>query len=217
MKRKRRFRWVWILSGSLLIVGVGAYVAMDMAVSYTLKQMTAVVPSDPIATEGALEEPGTADSVVSQEESSDMPLEASSSNVADSESEAGAGAASPATQAPEPAQGKSDNDKPQEAVGYDPNISSEQAASVQENVTAREKLTVAGVLMDNFSAAELREFASIAAGGITVEEKKAARDTFLSRLSEEEYNELIAIAAKYGLSQGKSYVEVKESTEPMKE
>ncbi|WP_309120834.1 hypothetical protein [Paenibacillus sp.] len=71
--------------------------------------------------------------------------------------------------------------------------------------------------MEKFSAAELREFAAIAAGGITVEEKKAARDTFLSRLSEEEYNELIAIAAKYGLSQGNSYAEVKESTEQPKE
>ncbi|WP_309120835.1 hypothetical protein [Paenibacillus sp.] len=57
MKAKRRFRWVWILSGTLLILGIGAYYAMDAAVTYTLKQMTDAVPSIPVAAEEAVQEP----------------------------------------------------------------------------------------------------------------------------------------------------------------
>ncbi|HZG86162.1 hypothetical protein [Paenibacillus sp.] len=80
--------------------------------------------------------------------------------------------------------------------------------TVRKKITAKEKAVVANVLLKSFSPNELRTFAEIAKDGITVEEKKATRGMFIERLSEEEYNRLIAIAAKYGLSQGKQYKDV---------
>jgi len=91
---------------------------------------------------------------------------------------------------------------------YEPDISPEKAETVQERVTLAEKATVASTLMKKFSLAELRQFAEIARDGITVDEKRALRGLFVERLSEEEYDKLIAIAAKYGLSQGKKYKQV---------
>jgi hypothetical protein len=44
--------------------------------------------------------------------------------------------------------------------------------------------------------------------GVSVEEKQKAKKIILQKLTEEEYNELIAIASKLGLSSsGKSYQE----------
>jgi hypothetical protein len=50
-------------------------------------------------------------------------------------------------------------------------------------------------------------FMSMAGNGMSVDEKKAAKKIILGKLTEDEYNQLIQIAAKYGLSEGKSYTD----------
>ncbi|MNR68230.1 hypothetical protein D3C85_1926620 [compost metagenome] len=47
----------------------------------------------------------------------------------------------------------------------------------------------------------------MAGNGLSVDEKKKAKDIILQKLTEDEYNQLIGIAAKYGLSQGKKYAD----------
>ncbi|MNW19306.1 hypothetical protein D3C71_2192420 [compost metagenome] len=59
--------------------------------------------------------------------------------------------------------------------------------------------------MKRFSAKELDAFMKLASGGLTHKEKVEAKKLVLEKLSEEEYNQLIAIAARLGLSQGGQY------------
>lgn len=90
---------------------------------------------------------------------------------------------------------------------YDPSISAEQAKKVQESITAKEKARVSSILLKKLSASDISTFMNLSKGGLTNEEKEEAKKIVMQKLSEDEYNELIAIAAKYGLSQGKSYKE----------
>lgn len=92
-------------------------------------------------------------------------------------------------------------------LSYTPEVTKEKAAAVQESITLGEKLKVAGVLMKRLDASDIDLFMKMMSGGMTVEEKRAAKDIMLERLTAEEYDELIQIAAKYGLSRGKSYEE----------
>ena len=52
-----------------------------------------------------------------------------------------------------------------------------------------------------------KQFASLSSKGVSASKKKEAKKVFLEKLTEKEYDQLIAIAAKLGLSQGKSYEE----------
>ena len=74
-------------------------------------------------------------------------------------------------------------------------------------MTTKEKAQVTSVLLKKLSPNDIATFMKMAGDGLTVEEKREAKKVFLQKLTEEEYNQLIAIAAKYGLSQGKSYQE----------
>ncbi len=90
---------------------------------------------------------------------------------------------------------------------YSAEIPTDKAEIVKEGITVKEKAAVASVILTKFSASELKLFADLASGGLTIEEKKSAKIKFLDTLSEEEYDRLIVIAAKYGLSEGDKYSE----------
>jgi hypothetical protein len=92
-------------------------------------------------------------------------------------------------------------------LSYSAEITPEKAEKVREAITLSEKAKLARVILTKFGPDELSLFIQLAQGGLTVEEKKKAKKLFLEKLTAEEYDELIAIAAKYGLSQGKSYEE----------
>jgi len=81
---------------------------------------------------------------------------------------------------------------------------------VQDEISAKDKALVTSVLLKKLSPSDISLFMKLAGGGMTVEEKREAKKILLNKLTEEEYNELVAIAAKYGLSQGKSYAESKK-------
>lgn len=93
---------------------------------------------------------------------------------------------------------------------YSAAVSQEKAAAIQDSVTLKEKAKVASVLLGSLSASDISTLQQLASGGLSVEEKKEARKILLEKLSEDEYDSLIVIAAKYGVSQGKSYSEVKD-------
>ncbi|NQX59460.1 hypothetical protein [Paenibacillus qinlingensis] len=92
-------------------------------------------------------------------------------------------------------------------TGYEAQITTEKAKEVQDVITLKEKASVTSVLLKKLSASDLQLFAKMAGNGLSVDEKKKAKDIILQKLSEDEYNQLIGIAAKYGLSQGKKYAD----------
>ncbi len=106
----------------------------------------------------------------------------------------------PAT--PSQPDGGKDND------GYKAEVSVDKAKDVQEKITVAEKAKLATVFMKELSADDLKKLQELSSGGLSQAEKKEARDLILERLTPEQYDELIEIAKKYGLSQGKSYNEV---------
>lgn len=93
--------------------------------------------------------------------------------------------------------------------GYSPEVSTDKAKEVEENISIKDKAKVVSTLMGSLSASDISALQKLASGGLSVEEKKEARDLLLEKLTEDQYNDLIGIAAKHGLSQGKSYSEVK--------
>lgn len=94
--------------------------------------------------------------------------------------------------------------------GYSAEISTDKAKEVQENISVAEKAKVVTTLMGSLSASDIATLQKLASGGLSVEEKKEAKAIMLEKLSEDQYNELIAIAAKHGLSQGKTYSETEK-------
>lgn len=93
--------------------------------------------------------------------------------------------------------------------GYNPEISTDKAKEVEESITIKDKAKVVSTLMSSLSASDISTLQKLASGGLSQAEKKEARDLLLEKLTEDQYNDLIGIAAKHGLSQGKSYSEVK--------
>lgn len=105
-------------------------------------------------------------------------------------------------------EGQPSSADPGEEGKYNPEISTEKAKDVQENITVNEKAKLTAVFLKELSMDDLKALQELASGGLSQEEKKEARTLILEKLSPEQYDELIQIAKKYGLSQGKSYEEV---------
>ncbi|WP_372814222.1 hypothetical protein [Paenibacillus sp.] len=93
---------------------------------------------------------------------------------------------------------------------YSATISEEKAEKVKDEITIAEKAKITSMLLSKLSPSELKLFAQMASNGLSLEEKKEAKKIILNKLSEDEYNQLIGIAAKYGLSQGKNYADSKK-------
>lgn len=91
---------------------------------------------------------------------------------------------------------------------YTAEISTDKAKNVQEKITVSEKAKLASVFLKELSMDDIKALQELAGGGLSLEEKKEARTLILEKLSPEQYDELIQIAKKYGMSQGKSYNEV---------
>ncbi|MBW7474258.1 hypothetical protein K0T92_05840 [Paenibacillus oenotherae] len=84
-------------------------------------------------------------------------------------------------------------------------LSAEEAREAGDKVTMMEKIEIGSVLMKHWSVEELKAFQSALGGGLTIEEKRELKRKAMEQLSEEEYDRLIKIAKKYGMSRGKSY------------
>lgn len=111
--------------------------------------------------------------------------------------------------------GKLDDKKADTDQGekYSPNVSVDKAKAIQEKVTTSEKAKVASILLGNLEMSDIKLFKELASGGLSVDEKRKARKVLLDKLSPEEYNALVKIASKYGVSQGKTYDEIKKQEE----
>ncbi|BBH19575.1 hypothetical protein Back11_09200 [Paenibacillus baekrokdamisoli] len=91
-------------------------------------------------------------------------------------------------------------------------ITERQAADAADKVTLKDKLTIGSVVMNHWSSDDLKSLKKVLSGGLSIQEKRQLKKRAMAELSENEYNALIQIAHKYGLSQGKSYKQSKEET-----
>ncbi|MDH6431125.1 MULTISPECIES: hypothetical protein [unclassified Paenibacillus] len=101
------------------------------------------------------------------------------------------------------------SDKEGSSDGYTAQVSTDKAKQIQENVTIKDKADVASIVLGQLSVSDINHLKELAKGGLTLEEKKEARSIILGKVSEEQYNELSQIAKKYGVSQGKTYDQIK--------
>jgi hypothetical protein len=117
---------------------------------------------------------------------------------------------SPSTTAPKEAseakQKKSD-DRLSKPTGT---VTKEQAIKVRDNLTVSDKAMVVSVLIKSLNLSDLKTLQMMASGGLTVEEKREAKQLLLGKLSSDKYNELSALAKKYGISRGNTYDKAKQ-------
>lgn len=88
---------------------------------------------------------------------------------------------------------------------YSAEVSVDKAVAVKEDITFAEKTKLMTIMLKRLSASDIKTLSDLAGGGLSVEKKVEAKKIILEKLSEKEYDELIKIAQKYGLSQGKTY------------
>ncbi|SCW77861.1 hypothetical protein SAMN04487970_104536 [Paenibacillus tianmuensis] len=93
------------------------------------------------------------------------------------------------------------------STGYKAEISEGKAKEVQDQISLAEQVKITTVLLKKLDGNDLKQLQNMFKQGVSLEDKRKAKAMILEKLSEEEYDELIAIASKYGLSKGKSYEE----------
>lgn len=210
---------LWIAS-ILIVIAIGGAFAVNYAIDKMLGSMSGMTAEimDNTGDEGALD-PVTApdDSNVTHNEnvssiavdstpSKDTPVSNNPSSL-DGNSGEDEGNTGTVVTDPAPSENQS-SDGNKGTGGYSASVSTDKAKEIEENVTLGEKAKVVTILSKRLSASDLSTMQSLASGGLTVEEKKQARTLMLEKLTEDECNELVAIAAKHGLSKGRSYAEV---------
>ncbi|MFB7815430.1 hypothetical protein ACFC0X_14775 [Paenibacillus chitinolyticus] len=84
-------------------------------------------------------------------------------------------------------------------------IPADRAERLSGEISWSERMKITTVLLKRLQTSDIKQLSLLMKDGVSREEKKKAKAIIMARLSESEYNELIAIAGKYGLSKGKSY------------
>lgn len=218
IKKRKWKKWLGWLAALLIVIAVGAYFAMDYAVDRMLRSISAGLDTE------AVFQPGGKD--ISPDRTSDPATETPTPEdkgeavaVPDPSSGPDSGGASDSVSGQPPSSG--DKETKEEAAAdkgkYQANITPDKASKAQEQITLQDKTKVTSVLLKRLGASDIKTLMDLASGGMSLEEKREAKKLILEKLSEEEYDELIAIAAKLGLSQGKSYEDsLKESSKAEK-
>ncbi|MGN7455610.1 hypothetical protein ACTHPH_12455 [Paenibacillus pasadenensis] len=99
-------------------------------------------------------------------------------------------------------------DKEDQSSAYLTTVSKDQMNEIKEDVSLNEKMAVMSILLKRLSVSDIRKLQQLAQGTLTREKKREARTIIHEKVTPEQYDELIAIAKKYGVSQGRSYGEV---------
>lgn len=226
MKKKTIKKFLLWTTGTLVIFAIGAYFVFDYATNYVLRTIVAYGTDKPIgsaiepsssqtkeATETAnvpeeKRERHSSEPVIPQQQNQ-PPQNMVSGQIGPKDSPANdgpkessnetTGATKPTIPATPPSNsspGAASPPKPQTEA----NITTEQAQKAKEEITLKDKTKVTSVLLSKLSASDIKLFMKMSESGVSAEEKLEAKKIILQKLSEDEYNELIAIAAKLGLS-----------------
>lgn len=196
--RIKKWKKVLIWVGSIVVVlGIGGLFAANYAVDKLISTLAADLENDLLV-----------EDVLNETNNSEKPNDTGTeeNNSPDGEKTKGTDETDKSNNSTDISTNKTDDDK--QTDGYSAEVSVDKAKDLQEKITVGEKAQVTGVLLKELSMSDIKELQALAKGGLSVEEKKQARSIILDKLSAEQYDELIKVAKKYGMSQGKSYDEV---------
>lgn len=90
-------------------------------------------------------------------------------------------------------------------LNYRALVSEDEVKAAYDKMTNYDRLKVYYLLSKRLGKKDLELLLKLAHGGLEPNEKKLAKRIILNKLSEKEYNEIIAIAKKYGLIVEKNY------------
>lgn len=220
---KKTHKWLLAIAGSLILLAGASYAVIYMGTNALLSSLISDEEFAPVPVGGANSagENDHSNEFTDKEGSENTQDPVNNSDDGDKEASGSSGAQQP-ERTPEQTNETNESDKqtnvaepedpadtpaPDAPPAYNPEISAEKQAEVKENITMSERIKLTTTLVKALDASEISQFMSMAQGGLSLEDKKEAKKIMLEKLSEEEYNELIEIAAKYGLSQGKKYNE----------
>jgi len=210
--RKKRYRkkkrWpkvlLWTLS-IVVVLGVGGLFAANYAIDKFLEQMVAEIDmGEIVADTGGSDKPngGTEPAGGGGQGEGTTPGAEQGDGAAGGDN---TGGGTPATDGgTEPAGG---GESGKDLDGYSAEITPDKAKHVQDSVTLGDKSKVLSILMGQLSMDDIKKLQELASGGLSIDEKKEARALMLQKLTPEQYDEIIEIATKHGLSTGKNYNE----------
>lgn len=237
MKWKRTKKWLLWISCLLLLLAAVFYFLMDYAVDYALRTIADSAIEQVLSEGNAGKQSENAEPVEAHSHSKsqsdamtpDEPSPGGSSDAVPKSDDAAAqnaqsqsGTVKANEQSNLPAkQTPSSNGKGSSSVVADQNtdqsnslnepysgeVTIEKAEQAEQKISLKDKTKVTTTLLRSLSKNDIATLAGLAEGGLTISEKRQAKQLILERLSAEEYDELIQIAAKLGLSQGKTYAE----------
>ncbi|MEV5029129.1 hypothetical protein [Paenibacillus sp. LPE1-1-1.1] len=210
--RKKKWKKIllWIVS-VVLILGIGGLFAANYAVDRFISTLAADLESNLVVDDTSANPNNTSSKV---ESNSLLNNDAENTEVisnSNSRAEQTKQETDRVNQADNKNENKESADNKQNVKSnesYSAEVSVDKAKEVQEKITVSEKAKVSTVLLEELSLSDIKQIQELASGGLDLEEKKKARSIILGKLSPEQYDELIQVAKKYGMSQGKSYDEV---------
>lgn len=203
--RKKKWKKILIWAASIVVIlGVGGLFAANYAVDKLISTLAADLESD-LLSEDVISD----GSNVELDEQAEVPAAADETDEAtNSDKETEDSKQSESTAASKDEKSDTVKDPSKSTEGYSGEVSIDKAKDLQEKITVSEKAQLTSVFLKELSVSDIKELQGLASGGMSVEEKKKARSIILDKLSAEQYDELIQVAKKYGMSQGKSYDQV---------
>ncbi|NGM83584.1 hypothetical protein G5B47_14270 [Paenibacillus sp. 7124] len=202
-------KWTKILAWTLsviIILGIGGALAANYAVNKLMNSMAAGLETET----GGTAEPQVSTAPASPTATS-VPEESDSANTKPVNTAVNSNANDNTdTQAVKEQNQPSSSPAPKSdsLTEYTPQISTEKAKKIQENVSVKDKADVVSIVLGQLSLSDIKRLQAMAQGGLTLDEKKEARSLVMGKVSEQQYNELVQIAKKYGVSEGKSRSQV---------
>jgi hypothetical protein len=197
---------IWVAS-IIVVLGIGGLFAANYAMDRMIAQLSASLEDElleEVITAPTEAPSGGGEGTVDQPATGETGGEGT-----EGQAETGGNSGGQSSQSGNGDQGQSEGGSQSGSTnGYSAEVSADKAKDVQDKITVAEKAQLASVFLKQLSMDDIKALQELAGGGLNLEEKKEARSLILDRLTPEQYDELIQIAKKYGMSQGRSYEEV---------
>lgn len=205
--RKKKWKKILIWVASIVVIlGVGGLFAANYAVDKLISTLAADLESDLLNEEVVAPETKTEQETNQTEQDDSKSSVDTDGAVTDSTDKVEKPSEDGSNTTDSGSNETKEEEKPKD--GYNGEVTIDKAKDLQEKITVSEKAQVSSVLLKELSVSDIKELQALASGGMSLEEKKQARSIILDKLSPEQYDELIQVAKKYGMSQGRAYDEV---------
>lgn len=216
MKKRRLKKWLIGIGCFLVILLAGAYFGINYAADKVMDKLSDSILESAMASPDTLGEreqssmmpSGSPNSPTSAEGTEQRDPDQPKQNVSGTVGNRATGSVSTSTTSVSGSPTNNPDDV--SSHSYSAEVSVDKAATVKDEITFSEKTKLMTIMLKRLNADDIKTLSDLAGGGLSVEKKKEAKKIILEKLSEKEYDELIKIAQKYGLSQGKSYGDSKQ-------